>query len=151
MSKNTKLTPDRVPISQGRKVTHAIRHKNLTPAPNSSGPASGPAAPESGTSSFTNTDYEARRNEELVREYAAALDAAWDGEPQPAPASDRKPLQSGIELTESQYAGIVQLLFEDRGVEDAFDQVVTNRALISSYRDAGAEPAELALHVLSRR
>ena len=57
----------------------------------------------------------------------------------------------GIELTEALYAGIVQVLFEDAGVEDAFGQVVRNRALISGYSDAGADPSELTLHVLSRR
>ena len=90
-----------------------------------------------------------------MRAYAAARDAAWEGRPQPVPAPDRKPLHTlegtGIELTEALYAGIVQVLFEDAGVEDAFDQVARNRALISGYRDAGADPSELALHVLSRR
>ena len=90
-----------------------------------------------------------------MREYAAARDAAWEGRPRQVPAPDRKPLHTlegtGIELMEALYAGIVQVLFEDAGVEDAFGQVVCNRALISGYRDAGADPSELTTHVLSRR
>ena len=144
MNKKSRLTPVRFAVRAGLTAT---------PSPFSS--TSWAAASEPGTNNFTRANDEARRNEELVRAYAAALDAAWEGQPLPVPATDRKPMHTlegtGIELTEALYAGIVQVLFEDAGVEDAFGQVVCNRALISGYRDAGADPSELTLQVLSRR
>ena len=108
MKKKSRLTPVRFPVRAG-----------FTPTPSPFNPTSVSAASPPATGNFTRANDEARRYEELVREYAAARDAAWEGRPRQVPAPDRKPLHTlegtGIELTEALYASIVKVLFEDAG------------------------------------
>jgi hypothetical protein len=75
---------------------------------------------------------------------ALRIEKAWLEERTHTPASDRKPLETELEfnlaLTESQYAAGVLDLLEEAGAEEAFEQVIRNRAALSAYRDLGAEP-----------
>jgi hypothetical protein len=85
---------------------------------------------------------------------ALKIEMAWLDEAEPTPSPMRPQLESeaefGLTLTESIYAAGVLDLFEEKGVEGAFDQVVGNRLTLAAYRDCGAEPWEVVSHILSR-
>jgi hypothetical protein len=87
-------------------------------------------------------------------ESALRIELVWLDESAPTPSSGRVPLDSevdfGLTLTESQYAAGVLDLFEQEGVDDAFEEVIANRLTLSAYRDFGAEPWEVVAHIRTK-
>lgn len=85
---------------------------------------------------------------------ARAIELAWLDEAA-APSSPTRPVldsevEFGFSLSESQYAGAVQLILEEAEVPGAARSVISNRATLAAYRDAGIEPWEVVKHILSR-
>lgn len=79
-----------------------------------------------------------------------ALEEAWQCAVR-QPAHELDGFGSGVQPCLSEYGVLVALMFEDRGVDNAFAIVTSNRRYVEAAWDLGIAPPALVNHIITTR